>query len=220
MVELAKIGIEGPVAVPITAPEYFKETLKSQLPTWQVIEYNPWCEVLRARRVVMPAMLHKDYVFHRNFRDFVARYAGTETVAASSSAIFVSRSSLTNQFRRLVNAEAVEDIARGLGLDVVRPETMSWVDQVRLFSGARLIVGEFGSGMHNAIFSRVGTRVVCLNAVNHVQSRIANSFGHDLGYLLDRDGLARRFEPNWAEQQTFAIDLRDFEQRVISALAA
>ena len=89
----------------------------------------------------------------------------------------------------------------GSGLTVVRPEELPWIEQVRLFASAHLIVGEYGSGMHNALFSPAGAKVVCLNVVNELQARIGNAFGHDVGYLLDPDGAPRLFQGGWETQQ-------------------
>lgn len=56
---------------------------------------------------------------------------------------------------------------------------------------ARFIVGECGSAMHNAVFCRPGTTVVCLNWINGYQSQIATLMGLTQGYILPADGQPR-----------------------------
>lgn len=56
------------------------------------------------------------------------------------------------------------------------------------FAGAKLIVGEFGSALHNAIFSPKGTTVLGMNHINSCQTRIAQLRRHRIGYILPADG--------------------------------
>ncbi len=48
------------------------------------------------------------------------------------------------------------------GFELVRPQTLKWVDQVRLFAQASHIVGPMGSGLANALFSPPGARLLTL----------------------------------------------------------
>jgi O-antigen biosynthesis protein WbqL len=76
-----------------------------------------------------------------------------------------------------------------------------------------VIVGEFGSGLHNALVSRAGARVVALNWIVDVQSRIANFRAHDVGYVLPDDGQPRRFTIGGG-QQPFSVDVDEFRRRL------
>jgi hypothetical protein len=79
------------------------------------------------------------------------------------------------------------------GFEVVFPEQLPWPDQVALFMDAEAIVGEFGSGLHAAMFSRPGTRIVSIGFGNLTQSYIAALRGHELAYLRTDGPLSAEF---------------------------
>jgi capsular polysaccharide biosynthesis protein len=65
---------------------------------------------------------------------------------------------------------------------------MRFAEQVRVFDVARLVVGEYGSGLLNALFCRPGAAVLALNRVDGYLARIARSLDLDLGYLAPEGG--------------------------------
>jgi capsular polysaccharide biosynthesis protein len=50
----------------------------------------------------------------------------------------------------------------GLRLEIIEPLKVCIEAQIKLFSEASLVVGEFGSGMHNPLFSSPETQVIML----------------------------------------------------------
>jgi O-antigen biosynthesis protein WbqL len=130
--------------------------------------------------------------------------------------IFVSRGGVrTDQsFRELANEAEIEGVARDLGLTILRPETRSWAEQARIFSRARVVAGEFGSGLHNALLSPEGCQVVSMNWLVEVQSRIANFRRHDVGYILPADGEARLYTITPQKNQPFTIDPDEFRRKL------
>jgi len=77
--------------------------------------------------------------------------------------IYVSRALSTNwrpNYRPMINEFVVEDWVKRAGFTVVYPETLSFLDQVRVFAPAHYILGPSGSGMLNSIFGTPGTRVL------------------------------------------------------------
>lgn len=64
--------------------------------------------------------------------------------------------------RPMVEAEQVIDIAEELGFEIVAAETLSLLDQVRLFSSARGIAGPPGAAFTNLMWARPGTRVLTI----------------------------------------------------------
>ena len=80
--------------------------------------------------------------------------------SASGPALWLSR---RHQYRRfLANEDAIETMAKRLGFDVVVPESLSLVDQVRLCANARAIAGSAGANLTNLMFARPGTPVLGL----------------------------------------------------------
>jgi hypothetical protein len=126
----------------------------------------------------------------------------------AGSRVFLSRGRLKQQ-RVLVNRDDVEDIAAERGFAVVSPETMPFQEQVSLFSGARLIVGEYGSALHGCVFSGAGAVVCGLRGnarhPSFIQSGIGAALRQHTGYVL---GDAPRQEV----EQRFAVDVADFER--------
>ena len=64
--------------------------------------------------------------------------------------------------RYLANSDAIEALARQLGFDVIAPESLSLIDQIRLSAHATGVAGQFGSNLTNLMFARPGTPVLGL----------------------------------------------------------
>jgi hypothetical protein len=70
--------------------------------------------------------------------------------------LFVSRRQLTRA-TRVANEEELVDVARDHGFVEIKPERLSYAEQLRRFSEAEIVVGPHGSGLANAIFMAPGT---------------------------------------------------------------
>jgi capsular polysaccharide biosynthesis protein len=79
-----------------------------------------------------------------------------------SDKLYISRSKLRSS-RKFVNSQAIENWFRLKGWSVVYPETLSIAEQMSVFSKARQIVGDDGSGLHNCVAGAPGVKVLCLN---------------------------------------------------------
>lgn len=89
--------------------------------------------------------------------------------------------------RDLLNRSALEAAFVTMGYEVVRPEILSFPDQIRLFASAATVIGECGSGLHNTLFSGKGTKVGILqNKDNHnfLQSQIGMVLDHEIFYAI------------------------------------
>ena len=62
--------------------------------------------------------------------------------------------------RPLVNEDEVVDALARLGFTPIKPETLSFADQVRLFRGAEAIVAPHGAELTNLGFCRPGCVVL------------------------------------------------------------
>lgn len=132
--------------------------------------------------------------------------------------IFLSRGD--NRKRRDVeNRAEIENLAANLGFAVIHPETLPFVDQVRLMDGARVVTGEFGSAMHNTLFCRAGTTVVCLNWINAYQSIIARSCDHVAGYIAPDDGAFRDGAAIWSGNRQMRFDLTEVRRKLQETVA-
>jgi capsular polysaccharide biosynthesis protein len=95
----------------------------------------------------------------------------------------------TSQFRAMRNAAEVEALLRESGFQVIEPETLSFAEQIRLFSAAESIVAQAGAALGNIIFAPQGCRVVILSAwspfsIYYYFSNLASIFGQKCTYAL------------------------------------
>ncbi len=102
--------------------------------------------------------------------------------------LFVSRRNWNNDSRTLTNAVQVEAQLAEDGFEIVYPEEMSIPDQVRMFSEAGMLVGEYGSGLHNSIFCGPDATVVALRGTaghpGFLQSGLCAALGQRMGYVF------------------------------------
>ncbi|RLA45882.1 MAG: hypothetical protein DRQ97_08895 [Gammaproteobacteria bacterium] len=98
--------------------------------------------------------------------------------------IYVSRARLGSD-RKMQNAIDIEGYFRKLGWHVIHPEELSLQEQATIFSRATVIVGDDGSALHNSIYSRPGTTILCLDfhRENMLHASFANALEHKLAYL-------------------------------------
>ncbi|MCJ2120607.1 glycosyltransferase family 61 protein [Methylobacterium sp. J-001] len=79
---------------------------------------------------------------------------------ASGRRIFLSRRGFLQ--RQLINEAEVIDTLKRVGFEVVYPEQLSFVEQVKLYHSADLIVGSASSALTNCIFCNPNARVIAL----------------------------------------------------------
>lgn len=127
-------------------------------------------------RLCLPSTVHHgDYAPHALMRQFYRSYRpdiplhGTRRICLSRRH-FDSRG--FSHPRIFEAAATMEAIAQARGFEVVAPETLDLAAQVALFRSARIVVGEYGSAMHNTIFSAPGTVVGMIGWWSHIQTHL------------------------------------------------
>ncbi len=224
---------DAPIVLPSNAPRYIFKTIRQVLGRWPIVTYDPTREHVEVGALILPSMFHDNYFFHSRFTAAVEAHVAWARASVrrrglwqgvlgrrdSGPRLFVSRRFVESGFRALRNADALEALAVKMGFDVIFPERMSWAHQVAAFSRAEVVAGEFGSGMHNTLFSPEGARVVCLNWIVEPQSRIANLRRQRIGYVLPPDGQPRLFGLD-GRFSDYEIDPAAFRQGLELALAA
>ena len=81
--------------------------------------------------------------------------------------IYISRSKCS--YRRVINEEKVIEFLSGFGFVSVLLESMSFAEQITLFSRAKVIVVPHGSGLTNIIFCGKGTKIIELVSPNYIR---------------------------------------------------
>ena len=120
------------------------------------------------------------------------------------------------RLRRLGNEDELAAALARMGFVAVRPETMSFADQVRLFRGADMIVAPHGAALTNLGFCRPGTQVIEL-----LMDAYCNwCFRHLAGLMrLRYDCVLGRARPPWRELD-LAFHLTPWEISVTHVIAA
>jgi len=104
--------------------------------------------------------------------------------------IYVSRrlSALHRPWYRVMQNEAeVEELLQRNGFEIVYPETLSLLDQIRTFSEAQCVVGPSGSGMFNTAFAPKGCRVLDIETFHYTVAQHAlfySSCAHPYAFLF------------------------------------
>jgi hypothetical protein len=148
-----------------------------------------------------------------------ALVAGVGAAPASGRAperIYVSRRGL-GSWRRMRNEADVEGALERLGFTIVRPQELTFDEQVATFSRARVIVGPHGAGLTNAAFAPAGCLVVdiCLeNWASRWMLRLAQLFDHRYLPLACAEdsgsaGMVTFADARYGEKRSYAVPLED-----------
>jgi hypothetical protein len=193
--------------VPPDLTEAAAELLRlSGIDAAQLVRYDYWQEVLCTDLLLMPTSPRLGNRMSPYFAQATAFWVARARARLPPSApgprihLFLSRGAAPQQ-RQLRNRAAIEDAARREGLVVVAPEKLSFAEQVALFGRADRITGEYGSALHNSIFSAPGTIICGLRGTSRhpgfIQSGIAEALRQQTGYVFgDTTGqdVAQRFD--------------------------
>ena len=147
-------------------------------------------EAVQLRYAAIPTLTTFDDFFHQFTNDIFEEIVDQALPAGAgvgAPRLMISRALFSNPFshnRRCENELRLAEIAaREFDFSVVANETLPWATQIALFSSAKVIVGEYGSGLHNAIFAPAGTRVGAIGINAITQSAIGAVRGHQNAYL-------------------------------------
>lgn len=177
------------IVLSTSLPSWIAEWTRLVLPQATFEIYDDAVEYLQCDLLLMPTQLaNAEHFPHPVLATLIDELLATIPPATHAPArVFVKRSS-PNIFRELTNYHDIEQIAVEEGLALIEPEKLSIPQQIAQFGAADLIVGEFGSAMHNTLFSPSGSRVFCLNWINVLQSFIGQLKRQHVGYLLPASG--------------------------------
>lgn len=208
---------DWPILMADSAPGWLKGVLSKAVPKRLIQTYRPEMEVVKAPLFVgcddlismtyarpelrtMIEVLKTQLQVKQSLEIDATNVPKRHESARALQKIFISRQSIKNAKRIVTNQPEIEDAMSGLGYTIIKPEAMSFEDQVRVFDRADVIVGEYSSAMHNTLFSRPGTHVICLNWLNGYQSQIASLFQHTIGYIPPEDGQFRDARAVWSNE--------------------
>lgn len=138
---------------------------------------------LLLKRAIIPTFCFtKEYTFHPFIRAFYndlrvqSGRADRRLCISRANAIF-------SDMRPFAHREAFEAMAQENGFEIVVPQEMPISDQIRMFSEARIIVGEYGSALHNSVFAPPGAIVGAIGQWNAIQMRLGEVLGQQSVFL-------------------------------------
>jgi capsular polysaccharide biosynthesis protein len=109
--------------------------------------------------------------------------------------------------RRLINEDNLIEAFVARGFEVVEPEYLSFVEQVKLFRETEMVVGPGGAGLFNVFFCNYGTRVISIEsstAFVHWHAELFGSLGLRYGIVLGAQDLL----DNTPTQKRWAVDVK------------
>ncbi|SES96071.1 Protein of unknown function [Methanococcoides vulcani] len=122
--------------------------------------------------------------------------------------IYISRKDAF--FRRITNEEKVENYLISLGFEIIQMSKLSFMEQIRIFAEARVVVGPHGAGLTNIVFCQ-NAKILEIFSPSYVPTMywmISNNVGNEYYYLLGEDEPGNT-HPEW---KNFTIDMSMFKQ--------
>nr|WP_294517847.1 glycosyltransferase family 61 protein [uncultured Rhodopila sp.] len=203
--------------LPSDSPSYVTDWLSLFGIGADQIEYHDIAtDIVVADELLLPTILHNGLRMSPLFKDAARFLRGLIelkqdlTASTYGSRIFLSRGP-NSRGRALANRARIEELASDAKFTLVQPEKLTLVDQVRLFAGAREIMGEYGSALHGSMFSPEGATVCALRGTGghpgFIQSGMGTALHQPTGYVFGR---ADEADPNFG----FEVN----EEAVVTAL--
>lgn len=153
-----------PIVVTSDTPGWAIAMLRAFYPEAGPVEmFDPGRETLSVGRLFVGWRPRNQFDFHPAAGNIFDRLVGARSGHGKPwRKLFVSRRKFGKGWseRELLNYETVEALFAAAGFDIVYPETLSFGEQITVFSEAQTVAGECGSGLHNTVFSLPGTNVL------------------------------------------------------------
>lgn len=168
--------------VPSSASGWFRQVL-ALAGARRFIEYDSTRERPLLRRAWV-ATMPRDLALHPACQGLFAAMR-PPVPEWTGEALFVTRRAAKRVTRpiNLLNAAQIEALAERAGFRVVSPELATVAEQARMFANARLVVGEYGSALNNAVFCRRDAVVGAIGARSELLSAISAECGLRLSYF-------------------------------------
>lgn len=213
---------KGPVKwiVPSVMTPWMKDLLDlfSIGPDQQVL-YDPETEYITTENLIFVTCLHYGWFLHPMINSLIDQIFENSGIRLEKPhrTVFVSRARWGSS-RQLVNYEEVESLFEEKGFTIIYPESLSPLEQIELFSQAKIVAGETGAGMNNTLFSPSSCDVLLLqsNARHYFnQAAICDVRGQRIAYVFG-DSLDHKAPPT---QDRFILDLKIVEEGIDELLA-
>jgi hypothetical protein len=112
--------------------------------------------------------------------------------------------------RRLLNEDKILPVIKAAGYRVIEPESLTFQEQIALFSQASHVVGNMGAAFSNLAFSPRGVRVLMLATEHMLHDYFYDLVCHKDGEYVSIQGTAASAEPGIGAD--FTIDEESFSR--------
>lgn len=113
-----------------------------------------------------------------------------EASGGGNGKIYLSRSRLTNDLRKIIHEEELESLLRRSGWRIVHPETLPVVEQLSALNDARVIAGNLGSAMHLLMYFGLEARSKAVIAIGTESiETVGNSWVYDFVTQFRKQGI-------------------------------
>lgn len=212
--------------LPDRAPGYAVHLLELiGIPASSLLRYDSATELVGCSNLILPSYMRSGNRFKFNFAaamefllENIIQRNQLPPSPVQSDRVLVSRGTVRAQ-RTLTNRFDIERLVTDRGFAAIDPTAFSILEQIAIFRSAKQVVGEYGSGLHNCMFSPAGTTICALRGSSRhpafIQSGIAEALDQDLGYVFGESPL-EAFDQNYSiseEDLGLALDWMDIRMR-------
>lgn len=174
------------IPLPIDTPCWAMELLSviAGISAENILNYDIETERVTFDKFIVPTYAHASYHLHPAILEFYP----APVFQKPFRKICITRQNYEDKtdgvLKKLVGRELFEQCAVSHGYELVAPERISIREQISIFREADKIIGEYGSALHNAIFSNIGSNIGMIRCPNDVQLRISALMQHKTVLLL------------------------------------
>jgi Glycosyltransferase 61 len=171
--------------------QWHKDLLNSifQISPEQLIGFDPARERVAIRKAIVPTLPRGRGGIHPAATGLFDALCPGKNIGngAAKLNVLIERPTVANPasfIRRLSNFENLAQLAeKFLHCRRIEPSRLDFQDQVGTFRNLKTVVGEYGSALHNIVFSHQRPVCICIGHINMLQSTLCALRGAEVVYL-------------------------------------
>ena len=130
---------------------------------------------MKVRSVIVPEPSYRSQVYgHPAYRRLCKgigdRLLADHDLRRNDRPVWLSKSALRGGVARVSNEWLVEQALERAGVEILRPELMSFTEQLRIFATRSVVMGTTGSALHSIIFTPPPERLILIDQTDFKNS--------------------------------------------------
>ncbi|MEH3145627.1 MAG: glycosyltransferase family 61 protein [Methylobacterium frigidaeris] len=101
------------------------------------------------------------------------RLLGSEPIIKNPKPVWLSKTKLQHGVSRFINEDIIERRLLDAGFDIIYPEELGFVDQIKLFTSRLVIAGTTGSAFHTSLFTEPNAKLIMIDPVGFRNSNFS-----------------------------------------------